>query len=184
MRAHRARARSRLTMWFPMREVEMDFLERAGKRWVMEATVAAPRRDVWRAISDPTVWHHWFPGVERAWYEGDPPYGVGTVRKAIVAGQRMEEVMLAWDEPRRWAYCLSGASYPLARAQLECTELEDCAGGSRLRWTIASDRGPLLWLVTPIFHRTVARLWERAARNLERWLAQGEPDGTPPRARG
>ena len=156
-----------------MRAVDLGFLERAGKVWVMEATVAAPRRDVWRAISDPTVWHHWFPGVQSAWYEGGPPYGVGTVRRAIVGGQRMEEVMLAWDEERRWAYYLAGASYPLARAQLECTELEDCARGTRLRWTIASDRGLLLWLATPVFHPTVTRLWTRAAGNLERWLAAG-----------
>jgi carbon monoxide dehydrogenase subunit G len=158
-----------------MREVGMDFLERAGKVWVMEATVAAPRRDVWRAISDPSVWHHWFPGVEKAWYEGDPPYGVGTVRRAIVGGQRIEEVMLAWDEEARWAYYLSGASCPLARAQLECTELEDFGSGTLLRWTIAADRGLLLWLATPIFQRTVTRLWKRVAQNLERWLGEGGP---------
>ena len=164
-------------MWFPMREVGMDFLDSAGKEsaekvWVMEASVAAPRAEVWRAIADPTVWRHWFPGVERAWYEGDPPYGVGTIRKAIVRGQRMEEVMLAWDEEKRWAYFLSGASYPLARAQLECTDLEDCELGTLMRWTIASDRGPLLWLATPLFHRTVSRLWRRVAVNLEAWLAE------------
>jgi carbon monoxide dehydrogenase subunit G len=157
-------------MRFPMRTVDMGFLDRASKIWQMEATVAAPRSEVWRAIADPACWQHWFPGVERAWYEGDGPHGVGTVRKAIVRGQLMEEVMLAWDEQTRWAYCLTAASYPLARAQLEVTELEDCSAGTLLRWTIAADRGPLLWLATPVFHRTVSRLWAQATGNLDRWL--------------
>lgn len=158
-------------MWFPMRRVDMDFLDSADRRWVMEATLDAPRDRVWQAIADPRVWHHWFPGVEDAWYEGDPPYGVGTLRRAIVRGQRMEERMLAWDEGERWAYCLLGASVPLARAQLECTELEDWGAGTRMRWTIAADRGPLLWLATPVFQAVVSRLWRRAAGNLEAWLS-------------
>jgi hypothetical protein len=158
-------------MWFPMREVGMDFLDHADKVWVMEARVAAPRSKVWQAISDPTVWNEWFPGVERAWYEGDPPYGVGSVRRARVGGQDMDEVMVCWEEEECWAYTLRGASYPLALAQLECTQLLDCDGGTLMRWTIASDRGWLLWLTTPIFHRVVTRLWLRAAKNLETWLS-------------
>ncbi|MBW2386349.1 MAG: SRPBCC family protein [Deltaproteobacteria bacterium] len=161
-------------MWFPMREVGMEFLDTADKVWVMEAHVAAGRPAVWKAISDPTVWPEWFPGVEKAWYEGDPPYGVGTVRRARVSGQDMDEVMVCWEHENRWAYYLRGASYPLARAQLECTELIQTDGGTLMRWTIASDRGWLLWLATPVFHRTVTRLWNRVARNLEAWLHQGD----------
>ncbi|MGH0033812.1 MAG: SRPBCC family protein [Myxococcota bacterium] len=162
-------------MWFPMREVDMDFLDSADRVWVMEAHVAAPRPAVWRAICDPGVWHEWFPGVEKAWYEGGPPYGVGTTRRARVGGQEMEERMVCWDHEERWAYTLCGASVPLARAQLECTELFERANGTSLRWTIAADRGWLLRLATPIFHRTVTRLWHRVARNLEAWLRE-RPD--------
>lgn len=166
-------------MYFPMRAVGMDFLENADKVWVMEARVAAPRAEVWKAICDPTVWHEWFPGVEKAWYEGDPPYGVGTVRRARVGSQEMDEVMVCWEDEERWAYTLRGASYPLARAQLECTELLDCEGGTLMRWTIAADRGWLLWLATPFFHRTVTRLWLRVAKNLEVWLGSRLPPSNP-----
>jgi hypothetical protein len=167
-------------MYFSMRAVDMDFLDNAEKIWVMEASVAAPRAEVWKAIADPTVWHEWFPGVERASYEGDPPYGVGTVRRARVGGQDFDEVMVCWDEEMRWAYYVRGASYPLARAQLECTELIDCDGGTLMRWTIAVDRGWMLRLATPFFHRTVTRLWLRAARNLEAWLRSRRPPSNRP----
>ena len=158
-----------------MREEGLGFLERADKVWQMEATVAAARPEVWRAIADPTGWHRWFPGVEKAWYEGDPPFGVGTVRKARVSGHRYDEVMCTWDEPSRFAYSVTGASLPIARAQLKCTELEECSAGTRMRWIIAADRRPLLRLATPVFHRTVSRLWNRATANLERLLSETRP---------
>ncbi len=60
-------------MWVAMRSVEMDFLDSAPKRWVIERDVAAPLADVWRTYTDPTTWSQWFPGVAWARYHGDPP---------------------------------------------------------------------------------------------------------------
>lgn len=154
-------------MWFPLRSVGLDFLETAEKRYVMECTLAAPRSAVWEAYTDPETWRHWFPGVEAAHYRGPAPYGVGTVREATVSGHRYEEVMVAWEEGERWAYVIVGASVPIAHAQLECTDFEDCGEGTRVRWTLAVDRRLLLRLLAPLFQRHLQRLFERAMGNLE-----------------
>jgi carbon monoxide dehydrogenase subunit G len=150
-----------------MREVGLEFLEEAPRITVVGCEVALPRWEVWDALVDPPSWREWFPGVRSARYLGDPPYGVGTIRVADVGGHRMEETMLAWDEGRRWAYRIDRSTLPLAKAQLECTELEDRGSGTRVRWTLAIHPGILLRVTGPWFRGTVQRLLERAMRNLE-----------------
>jgi len=154
-------------MWFRMQSVGIDFLQEAPKIYVVRCNVALPRHEVWEAIIDAPSWPAWFPGVRSASYRGDPPYGVGTIRVANVGGFLMEETVLAWEEGRRWAYRIDRSTAPLAKAQLECTELEDHGSGTRVRWTLATHPGVLLRVTGPIFQRTVQRLLERAMRNLE-----------------
>jgi len=159
-------------MWFAMRKVGLDFVESASKTYVAERVVRAPRTAVWEAFTDPTTWSEWWPGVASASYgHSVPPYGVGTFRKATVSGQRYEEYIIAWDPGTRWAYYIDRATLPIASAQLECTEFQDCEGGTRVRWTIALDRRLLMWLVSPLFPRMMDRMLGRAMANLERYLA-------------
>ena len=154
-------------MWFEMKKVEIDFLEKAPRIYVAECTVALAREQVWKAIIDAPTWPEWFPGVRSASYLGGPPYGVGTTRVADVGGFLMEETMLAWDDGRCWAYRIDRSTAPLAKAQLESTELEDKGSRTRVRWILATHPGILLRVTAPIFRITVQRLLERAMRNLE-----------------
>jgi len=155
---------------FELREVGLDFIETAERRYRMEAIVAAPRPRVWQAIADPGTWSAWFPGVGSAWYEGPEPWGVGTRRIADVSGQRFEERILCWDEPERWGYRIERSTLPLARAQIECHELSECPEGTRVRWTLACDPGLPMRLGGPLLARTLQTLHARAMRNLEAWL--------------
>jgi carbon monoxide dehydrogenase subunit G len=157
-------------MWFEMRPVGIEFVQRAPAVYAMEAEVAAERRHVWQAVVDPTTWSQWFPGVKQASYDGPGPYGVGTVRHALVGRQRFDEVIVAWDEPQRWAYHITRATAPLATAQLECTELLESPRGTRVRWTIACEPRLLFRLARPFLPRTLARLHDRAMTNLEAFL--------------
>src|SRR5437867_3837564 len=125
-------------MWFEMRKVDLGFLRTAQKTYVAECDVAASRAEVWAALIDPATWSRWWPGLESASYRGaPPPYGVGTPREAKLGRQRYEEIILVWEEGRRWGYRIDRATVPIARAQVECTELEDHAGGTRVRWILA-----------------------------------------------
>ncbi len=172
-------------MKFAFRRVGFDFIDTARKTWVVTCDVAAPRDEVWGAISDPTTWKAWFPGVDRAWYRGDPPHGVGTIREAIVSGQHFVEEMVTWDEGKRWAYYVARATLPVARAQLECTEFEDCGAGTRVRWILAVDRRLLLWLAAPFFHRYLKGLFRKAMANLDAHIRAGRfqaEASSPPRA--
>ena len=155
-------------MWFRFRPVELEFLESAPRRHVAEARVDLPRDVVWRAFTDASTWNEWWPGVRSAGYGSEPPFGVGTIREADVGGFRMEETVLAWDEGRRFAYRIDRSNAPIAKAQLEATELEDDGTGTRVRWTLALEPRLLMKLARPWFQGSVERMLERALRNLER----------------
>ena len=126
--------------WYQMKPVELDYLDHAPAVWRMEARVAAPRQAVWSAFADATTWKDWFPHVDEASYDGDPPYGVGTIRRSNVAGALHVETMLAWDELSRWGYRVDQATVKLSTAQIELNEFSDApGGGTRVGWIIACD---------------------------------------------
>jgi uncharacterized protein YndB with AHSA1/START domain len=158
-------------MWFKLQPVELDFLDSAPRRWVVEARLNAPRAAVWDAFVDPGTWCHWFPDVLEASYPGStPPHGVGTRRFSHVGRQYYEETMLAWDEGIRWAYRIDRTTLPLSSAHVESTEFEDDGSGTRLRWTLAAKPRLMLRLSGPFMERMLQRLLAQAAQNLDRHL--------------
>lgn len=152
----------------------LEFLDEAPLRVEIEVTSGLPRARVWQAFVDAGTWPGWFPGVRYACYpEQSPPHGVGTLRAADVEGQLFEETILAWDEPERWAYRIDRCTAPLAHAQVESTELaEDAAGGTRVRWILASDPREALAAARDVLPQILERRLADALANLER-LAPG-----------
>lgn len=160
-------------MWFVMREVGLELLETAEHRYVTTKDVAASRRDVWATFADPSTWPAWWPGVTAATYRPQGiPFGVGTMRRATVSRQRYEETMLAWDEGVRFAYRIDRATLPLARAQVECTELEDRpGGGTRVCWTLAIDPRLMMRIAAPFLPGIIDRLFVQAMAGLDTYVA-------------
>jgi len=157
-------------MRFTMRHEDLGFIERAPMSQVVEAVVSSEPSAVFAALADADGWPRWFPGVRAAWYSTPPPHGVGTVREANVSGTHWVEKMIAWDDPVRWAWTVTGASLPFAGAQVESFELQPAAGGTRVRWTIGLEPRLLARLGRPFMQRTTASLFARAMRNLETLL--------------
>ena len=149
-------------MWFALRREDLTFVDRAPDVHVATAVLSAPRDRVFAAFATPADWPAWFPNVQAAAYTSPPPYGVGTIREARVAGTRWVEEMIAWEEGRRWAWTVLRASVPFAKAQVECFEFADGPdGGTRVRWALGLDP------------RLVARLGARfAAPALQRLLGR------------
>jgi carbon monoxide dehydrogenase subunit G len=157
-------------MWFELRRENLAFTRTAPVVHVCAAHVAAPRPRVFAAIAEPRGWKDWFPGVREARYGGAPPYGVGSVRQALVGRTRWEEEMIAWEEDACWAYTVTGSSVPLARAQVEVFALEDAGGSTRVRWTLAQEPRLLARLGAPWAPRIIDRLFQRAMANLDEHL--------------
>ncbi len=121
-----------------LRPVDLEFASSAPHRFEYREPIGAPPAAVFAAGSaHPSTWT-WFAGVEEGTYEGDGPAGFGTRRSVRVGGVKYRETILAWDEPRRWAYRVDETSAPLFAALLEDWVMEPAeGGGSTLGWTFA-----------------------------------------------
>ena len=167
-------------MWFEMRSVDMTYLATAPKIYRVQHHIEARRDTVWKAFTDPATWRYWWPGVKSATYRSTPkPYGVGTLREATVGRQKYEEVVVAWDHGRRFAYYIERASVPIAYAQLESTELEDEGAGTLVSWTIAHEPRLLLRLTAPFFRRIMDTMLARAMANLAAHLSAERAAAAP-----
>jgi uncharacterized protein YndB with AHSA1/START domain len=148
--------------------VGLDFLDSAPVRMEFSADIAAPRPDVFRALSaDPSTWT-WFPGLRSGRYEGTP--GLGAIREVDMARTRYRETILAWDEPSRWTYRVDATSAPMARALVEDWVLADRGGRTTVRWIFAIEPSALFRLAQPLARPVMGALFRRAMRNLERTL--------------
>ena len=162
------------SVWHDFRPVEAEFLNHAPVVHRIESVTRLPRQAVWDAFADPTGWKHWFPFTENAIYEGGTPYGIGTIRKSWVGGERFEETMLIWDEPRRWGYRIDRATQALAGAQIELTEFETAPEGTRVIWTLACEPLPGLSFLSgdADFPAFLKDMLDKALRALEAHLAK------------
>jgi len=165
-------------MWFDMRKENLGFAHRAPLVHACDAEVAAPRLAVFAAFVDAPSWKHWFPNVRDAAYTSPAPYGVGTVRTAHVGRTEWVEEIIAWDKDTRWAWTVTRASVPFARAQVECFEFGDAGSATHVRWTLALEPRLLARLGAPIAPRVMTRLFRQAMLNLEGYLRRA-PRHTP-----
>lgn len=170
-------------MWFEMRKEDLGFRDRAPVVHVAEAEVPAARVVVFMALVEPASWKHWFPNVRDVSYATPAPHGVGTVREANFSGTHWIEEMIAWDEPARWAWTVTRASVPFAKAQVESFELTEATGGTRVRWTLALEPRLLARLGSPLAARTIPRLFQRAMENLGAYLNRVPAGALPPGGR-
>jgi len=149
-----------------LREVSLEFLDEAPKRWEFEARVDAPPGAVFAAISaDPKTWE-WFPGITGGGYEGDGPPGVGSIREARMGPSVYRETILAWDAPTRWAYRVDEMTVPFAHALVEDWTVRADGDGSVVRWTFAIDPRSLFRASLAVAPAAMGRLFRRAMRNL------------------
>ena len=159
--------------------VELSFFEKAPKLVTVEALVDAPRERVFAAVAaQPGSWGRWFPGFsDDGRWETPSPYGVGSVRTVRVFGIRYRELILAWDNGRRWAFRVDETTAPMFKAIAEDYQFADEGTGTRLSWTVGV-RPSLAPLVSARLMRVYLRIvLRRASMNLGRILAATEPGG-------
>jgi uncharacterized protein YndB with AHSA1/START domain len=133
-----------MTAWFEMRPVGLGFLVDGPMRFEVAVQTSLSREQCWGAFTDAAGWSSWFPGVREAGYrEQALPYGVGTIRTAVVWGVLFVDTILAWDEPEVCIYRIDRCTAEVATAQVEATLFEERpGGGTRVVWRLASDPCP------------------------------------------
>lgn len=159
-------------MAFKLRKASLEFLDAAPKRWRYSASMKAPQKAVFDAISaDPSTWT-WFPGMTGGSYDGPGPHGVGSTREVRQGPSVYRETIIAWDAPNRWVYRVDEMTVPLAHALVEEWAVEPSGGGCVVRWTLAIDPRALFIALMPVAPIGMERIFRRAMRNLDATLAR------------
>jgi hypothetical protein len=154
-----------------LRTVDVDFLENAPYRFDFSEPVAAPVEQVFAAISaDPSTWS-WFEGVADARYESAPPHGVGTKRAIRMDDDIYRETIIAWDEPRRWAYRVDETTMPVFEALAEDWRVEPDGDTAIVTWTFAIDPTPEGAAIVDVLPDLLGKVFRAAMQGLSAHLA-------------
>lgn len=160
-------------MHWDMRAVDTEFFETAPFRFVTAAEVRQPPERVFEVIAtDPAGWGDWFPGFDHSghWMTAGPQ-GVGSRRRVRAARATYDETIIAWEEPHRFAFRVDRASMPIGRALAEDYRITANSAGSLLQWKFAIHPRPTMRPLMKLGHPLLSRMFQKAARNLERKLS-------------
>ena len=154
-----------------LREVGIDFFDTSPYRCTSTEVLLRPADAIFRAIAeDPAGWGAWNPGFSyHGRYLTPPPHGPGSVREVTMAGIRYTDSILVWEEPRRWAFCVSRAGVPFASAIAEDYVITPQGPGGThcsVQWTIAMDPRPWLLSARTMMDAFLPRYFRRAMTNL------------------
>jgi hypothetical protein len=154
---------------YALRQDDLDFLDRAPLRQSRTAVVDMPVDQVFGELSGhPEGWPRWLLGVRDCRYEGDGPYGVGSVRRISLRGGivAMEEI-LAWDKDRRFAYRVNTVNAPGVRTFMEEWTVEPTTEGqTQMQWVIGADGTKPLQLLLQLGCPALDRVFKQGARRM------------------
>ncbi|MFI8535819.1 SRPBCC family protein [Streptomyces aquilus] len=152
-----------------LREVGLDFVERAPVRLVFARDMSAPPEQVFRALADDVPgWAEWFAAVTLA-----RPTGDGTTREIhLKGGGRFQETIIAAKEPEVYAYRVDVANVPGVRTLVEEWRLAPSGTGTHVRWTFATDGTAAYRLAMKLAAPGLGRAFRDAATALDRRLTK------------
>lgn len=162
----------------PTRPVDLTFFESAPLLIHTTLDLPAAPEAVFAALAEPATWLTWFPLMTRADWITENTQAVGAERYVSIRlfGQ-FSERFIAWDVPNgdaaRFAFMMTASTSPLANAIAEDYRLTRTATGTRLDWIFASDMTALGRVMRPVLLLVMRRLFDRAGRNLARYLQNG-----------
>ncbi|GAA3717438.1 SRPBCC family protein [Streptomyces tremellae] len=153
-----------------IRPVGLEFVESARVRLVFGAELGVPPEAVYRELADRTEdWPEWFAGVAAVARTPD-----GRQVRLAGGGQTWESVLAA-RPPARYAYRTDRTDIPGASALVEEWRLWAADGGTRVRWTVATDGPAVYRALVRLARPALARTFLISMRALERRLRLPRP---------
>jgi len=135
----------------------------------IEATrdIAASAVATFAVIAAHERWPEWFKQVKRVEVTGAPT-GVGGQRRVTLSGVVVDEVFIAWETDRLFAFTVTNTSRPMAKSMVEAVRVEPL-GDERCRVTYTQGIEPLGWMkpAMPLLKKTMQSTLAKALTNLE-----------------
>lgn len=145
------------------RAVDLSFFETARHRTTHEVEIGAPIAQVFSAFAlEPETWFEWFPGFKEGGRYDTDPVTVGSTRFVSMGNHPLEEIVIALDDQRRWAWYMSKGDMPF-KAFAEDYVFTDLGDRTRLTWTVAIDGN---WMIGLGLKVGTGKMIRKAASNL------------------
>lgn len=120
------------------RIVGMETFEQAPHIYTAVVEVEATPEQVFESFEDAAAWPEWAMPIKHVEWTSPKPFGLGTTRRVTMIGMMGDEVFIAWDYPKRMAFCFTHSSQKLVETFAEDYQVEALANGkTRVQWTMA-----------------------------------------------
>ena len=133
-----------LTLTHEVRPAE--WIASAPIRTAASVEIAAPPEAVWAALVDHASWADWFAMLDKVEVTGAPA-GVGGKRRVVIQRLPFDEEFTVWDEPRQFAWAVTGSRLPILSSMAESVLLTPTDTGCRLDYTQGLQARRGFWLV-------------------------------------
>lgn len=152
-----------------LRREGLDFVDRAPIRVREQVRIAAPPARVWPAIGDAERWTEWFPGMKVARHTTPEPAAVGTGRHVEVQSLKVDEDLLAFDPPERYAFRVLEANVPALAAMVELVTLEPVDSTTLVVYRQGVELAPWARPLAPVVRRQLASSVRAGLVALDAW---------------
>ena len=144
-----------------------DWLSTAPVRVEATRDIAASAAATFAVIAAHERWPEWFKQLKQVEVTGAPT-GVGGQRRVTLSGVVVDEVFIAWETDRLFAFTVTNSSRPMAKSMVEAVRVEPL-GDDRCRVTYTQGIEPLGWMkpAMPLVKKTMRSMLAGALTKLE-----------------
>lgn len=145
----------------------LDWVPSAPVHIEVSREIDAGAAATFAVVADHERWPEWFRQLKRVEVTGEPT-GVGGRRRVTLSGVVVDEVFIAWEPDRLFAFTVIHASRPMAKAMVEAVRVEPLAP-DRCRVTYTQAIEPPGWAkpMMPLMRRTMRSMVGKALSELE-----------------
>lgn len=124
---------------YPCETVDMSFFASTKNCYKAIVEIEATPAQIFECFEKAEAWPAWAPPITDVEWTSPKPYGLGTTRRvSMVAGLVGDEVFIAWDYPKRMAFCFTACSKDMVESFAEDYEVTELGNGkTRVVWTMA-----------------------------------------------
>jgi uncharacterized protein YndB with AHSA1/START domain len=121
------------------KEVDMSYFDTAKNSYKAIVEIAATPEQIFACFEDADAWPAWAPPITNVEWTSPKPFGLGTTRTvSMIAGLVGKEVFIAWDYPKRMAFCFTHSSQGLVESFGEDYVVTPLGNGkTQVVWTMA-----------------------------------------------